>query len=91
MDRPYTKLSLDCRDKRGPLEECAGESLQCSSKLRLSARELVVKPYDADIFFTSTLLGFDESSCAIQADDQAASDLGIQGSTMSGFFDPANR
>ena len=49
-----------------------------------------MKAYDAYILFTSTLLGFDEPSCAIQADDQAASDLGIQSSAMSGFFDPAN-
>ena len=49
-----------------------------------------MKPYDADILFTSTLLGFDEPSCAIQADDQAACDLRIQSSAMSGLFNPVN-
>ena len=49
-----------------------------------------MKPYDAYIFFTSTLLGFDEPSRAIQADDQAASDLRIQSSAMSCFLDPVN-
>lgn len=47
-----------------------------------------MKPYDTHIFLTSTLLRFDKPSCAIQADDQAASDLGIQSSAMSGFLDP---
>ena len=49
-----------------------------------------MKPYDADIFFTSTLLGFDEPSCAIQADDQAARDLRIKSSTMSSLLNPVN-
>ncbi len=47
-----------------------------------------MKPNDADVFFTGTLLGFDEPSCAIQADDQATSDLRIQSSAVSSLFDP---
>lgn len=45
-----------------------------------------MKPYDANILFTSTLLGFDEPSCAIQANDQAASDFGIQSSAVTSLF-----
>ena len=49
-----------------------------------------MKPYNANIFFTSTLLGLDEPSRAIQANDQAASNLGIQSATVSGFLNPVN-
>ena len=49
-----------------------------------------MKPYDTNILFASTLLGFDEPSCAIQADDQTSSDLRIQSSAMASFFDSVN-
>ena len=49
-----------------------------------------MKPYDANIFFTRTLLGLDEPSRTVQANDQAASNLRIQSATVSGFLNPVN-
>ena len=42
---------------------------------------------DADVFFSSTLLRLDEASSAVQTDNEATSDFGIECTTMSCFLD----
>ena len=43
---------------------------------------------DADVFLSSTLLRFYESSRTVNANDETASDLGVECSTVSRFFNP---
>lgn len=87
IDGADAQLSLDGRDDRRSLEECASKVLNRSRHLRLAARQLVVEPNDGNIFLSSALLGFDQTSCAIAADYETACDFGIEGTAMSSFLD----
>jgi hypothetical protein len=42
---------------------------------------------DTDVFFTGGLLRLDEARGVLDADDEAASDLGIEGAGMAGLLD----
>lgn len=42
---------------------------------------------DADVFLAGTLLGLDEASGAVDADDQAAGDFGIESAAVAGLVD----
>jgi hypothetical protein len=81
-----TKLTLDGRDQRGALEERTGKGLESAGELGLAAGQLVVKADDSHILLSGTLLGLDETSGTVNANDQAASDLGIEGTTVSSLF-----
>jgi hypothetical protein len=48
-----------------------------------------VETDDADILLTSTLLRLDKTSSAVNADNQAASDLGIEGTRVTGLLNAA--
>lgn len=56
MDGANTELTLDGGDEWWTLEEGTSQCLQSARKLSLSARNLVVEAYDADIFLSGTLL-----------------------------------
>ena len=88
MDRPYTQLSLDGRDKWWSLEEGTCECFERSRELSFAAWEPVVESYDAYVFFPGTLLGLDKTSCAVEANDQAACDFWIEGSTVTCLLNP---
>lgn len=77
VDGPDTELALDGGDQRGPLEEGTGQSLKGARKLSLSTGDFVVEADDSNIFLSGTLLGLDETSGAVNTDNQAAGDLGI--------------
>lgn len=65
------------------MEERASECLKGAGELRFAAGEFVVEANDADVFFAGALLGFNEPSCAIDADDEAARDFGVKGTAVS--------
>jgi hypothetical protein len=69
MNRSDSKLPLHGGDERWSLEESASKSFQSASELSLSSRQLIMKAYDTNIFFASTLLRFDEAGCPIAAND----------------------
>jgi hypothetical protein len=83
-----TELALDGRNERWPLEKGTGEGLQGTCKLSFATWELVVKTNDTHVFLSSTLLGLDEAGCAIDADNKAASDLGVKSATVTGLLNP---
>lgn len=43
---------------------------------------------NTDVFFSSTLLGFNEPSGAIKTDNEAAGDFRVKSSAVSGLLDP---
>jgi len=86
MNRSDTKLTLDCRDKRRALEQRSSKGLESACKLCLATWEFVVQ---ADIFLPGTLLRLYKSGCSINADNQTASNFGIEGSAVAGLLDSA--
>lgn len=86
VDRSDTELTLDGGDERGTLEQGTGEGLESAGELGLAARQLVVEADDGNIFLSGALLGLDEAGGTVNADNQAASDLGIEGTTVTSLF-----
>lgn len=86
VDGTDTELTLDGRDQRGTLEERTSEGLQSADELSLAAGDLVVKADDTDILLTGTLLGLDQTGGTVNADDETSSNLGIEGTTVTGLL-----
>jgi hypothetical protein len=55
--------------------------------LRLAAGQLVVQTDDTHILLSGSLLRLDETGGAIDADDEAAGDLGIEGTAVASLLD----
>ena len=81
-----TKLALDGRDQRRSLEESTGEGLEGGSEGSLTAGDAVVEADNANVLLTSTLLGLDKSGGTVDADNQAAGDLGIEGTGVTSLL-----
>jgi len=86
VDGSDTELTLDGRDQRRTLEESTSKGLEGAGELGLAAGDLVVKSDNANVLLSGTLLGLDETGGAIDTNDQAASDLGIEGSAVTGLL-----
>jgi hypothetical protein len=91
VDRSDTKLTLDSRDQRRPLEERTGQGLKSSLELSLTTGNLVMKTNDADVFLSGTLLGLDQAGSTVNADDQATGDLRVKSSTVTSLLRPARK
>jgi len=88
VDGTDAELTLNGRDERGTLEESTGEGLESARKLRLATGELVVETDNANVLLSGTLLGLDETGGAVNADNQASSDLGVERSTVTSLLNP---
>ena len=66
-DGADSKLTLDGRDQRGALEQSTGEGLEGLAKGKVSTGNGVMESNDTNVAFSSTLLGLDEASRAINA------------------------
>jgi len=86
VDGTDTQLTLDGGDQGRTLEESTGEGLQSTTELSLATGDLVVETDNANVLLTSTLLGLDQTSSTVNADDQAASDLGIKGTGVTSLL-----
>jgi hypothetical protein len=86
VDGSDTQLSLDGRDQRRALEQGTGEGLEGSGELGLAARQLVMETNDGNILLSSSLLGLDQSSRSVDADNQTSRDLGVEGTTVTGLL-----
>jgi hypothetical protein len=91
VDGSDTELSLDGGDERWSLEEGTGEGLEGARKLCLASRQLVVHADNTHVLLSGSLLGLDETSRAIDADNKTASNLGIEGTAVAGLFNPINQ
>jgi len=69
MNGTNTELAFDSGDEWRTLEEGTGQSLKSARELCLSAGKLLMKADNGDVLFSSTLLGFDETSSTVDADD----------------------
>jgi hypothetical protein len=86
VDGTDTELTLDGRDQGRTLEESTSEGLEGTAELGLATGELVVQTDHADVLLTGTLLGLDQASGTVNADNQAASDLGVESTTVTGLL-----
>lgn len=86
MNGTDTELTLDGGDKWWTLEESTGQGLEGAGELSLATWELVVKANNADVLLSSSLLGLDEASGAVDTDDQAAGNLWIEGSGVTSLL-----
>jgi hypothetical protein len=68
------------------LEESSGERLQSTSKLRFSSWKLVVKADHANVLLSGSLLRLDETSSAVDADDEAAGNFWVKSSTVASLL-----
>lgn len=72
-----TQLALDGRNKRRALEERTRQGLEGLRHLGLTAGYTAVQASNAHILLTSTLLGLDQTSGAVDADNQTAGNFGL--------------
>ena len=86
VDGTDTELALDGRDQGRALEERTSQGLQSAAELSLATRNLVVKADHTDILLTGTLLGLDQAGGAVNADNQAPSNLGVQSTTVTSLL-----
>jgi hypothetical protein len=86
VDGTDTELALDGRNQGRALEQRTGKSLQGAAELSLATGDLVVQADDTDILLTGTLLRLDQTSSAVNADDQAASDLGVKSTAVTSLL-----
>ena len=87
VDGADTELSLDSGNKRRALEESTSEGLKGARELCLSTGELAVQTEDCNIFLSCALLALHEAGSAVNADNQASSDLGVESSRVTGALD----
>jgi hypothetical protein len=91
----HTKLSLNSRNQRRSLEQSTGKVLKCAAQFLL-VLEGIVKPDNADVLLTSTLLGLDQTGSSVNTDNQTTGNLGIESTTVTSLLntedtlDPSN-
>jgi hypothetical protein len=88
VNRSDTKLTLDGGDQRRALEQSTSKSLEGSLELSLTTGDLVVETDHADVLLSGTLLGLDQASSTVNANNQATGNLRIKGATVSSLFRP---
>jgi hypothetical protein len=85
VDSSDSELPLDGGDEGRSLEEGSGESLERPGEGFL-IREGGVKSEDGDVLLSGSLLGLDESSRPVDADDEATGDLWVERSRVTRLF-----
>jgi hypothetical protein len=86
VDGSDTELTLDGRDQRRTLEERTGEGLESAGELSLATGQLVVEADDSHILLSGTLLRLNKTSGAVNADNQATGNLGIEGTAVTSLL-----
>ena len=86
VDGPNPELALDGGNQGGTLEDGAGEGFEGAGDLG-DVGDVGVEAGDADVLLAGALLGLDEASGAVDADDEVAGDLGVEGAGVAGLFD----
>jgi hypothetical protein len=86
VDGTDTELTLDGGNQGRALEERTSEGLKGAAELSLATGDLVVQTDHAHVLLTGTLLGLDQTGGTVNADNQAASDLGVESTTVTGLL-----
>jgi len=84
VDGSHTELLLDGGNKRGSLETGTSEGVEGLLDL-LDLVEALMELENGNVLFSGALLGLDESGGVVDAHDEAASDLGVEGAGVTGF------
>ena len=84
VDGSHTESLLHSRDQRRTLEEGTRESLHSLAELLLTG--VGMKTDHGNVLLTSALLGFYQSSSAVNANNQISCNLRIEGSTVARLF-----
>lgn len=71
------------------MEKSTGEGVNCLLKL-LDFVELLMELYDSNVLFTSGLLSLNETGCVVDAGDETASYLGVEGAGVACLFNLKN-
>lgn len=87
VDGADAELALDGGDDGGPLEEGAAQGLEGAGDGLLAAGDGGVEAHDGDVLLAGALLGLDEAGGAVDADDQAAGNLRVEGAAVAGLLD----
>jgi len=85
VDRTDTQLTLDGRNDGRALEQSTLQVLEGRDDLGL-ASGLVVETNHSHVLLTSGLLGLDQTGGAVDADQQTAGDLGIEGTRVTSLL-----
>ena len=85
VDGPNAQFFFNCGNKRGLLEDRTCQALNCVGKLGFIVN-MVMKFDHGNVLLTSGLLCLNQSSRVVDAHNQAASDLGVEGSGVPSFF-----
>jgi hypothetical protein len=91
VDCSDSELALDSGDQGGALEESAGQGLEGLGELRLATGQLVVQADDAHVLLSGSLLGLDQSSGTVDANNQASGDLGVEGTAVARLLNSTER
>jgi hypothetical protein len=86
VNRTDTQLTLNSRNQRRTLKKGTGKRLEGLGKGSLAAWDLVVETDDSNVFFTGSLLRLDQTSGTVDADNETACDLGIQGTGVTSLL-----
>jgi hypothetical protein len=90
VDGSNAELTFDGGDERWALKQSTSEGFERASELGFTARELFVQTNDTDILLSGPLLRFYETGCAVDADNKASSDLGVERSTVASLLYPVD-
>jgi hypothetical protein len=79
-----SQSALDGGNERRTLVQGTTESLE--GTLNLGLIDFLMETRDGDVLLTGSLLGLDETSGTLNADNQATSDLRVEGTTVTGLL-----
>jgi hypothetical protein len=86
VDGTHAQLALDRRDEGRALEEGASERLETGEELAL-ALQRAVQPQHRHVLLARALLRLDQTRRTVDAHNQAASHLGVEGARVAGLLD----
>lgn len=89
VDCTDAELFLDGRNERWALETGSGQGVKCLLKL-LNFVKFGVQLNNSNVLLTGALLSFDQTSCVVDASDEATGNLWVKGATVTCLIDLKN-
>jgi hypothetical protein len=86
VDRSHTKPSLNGGDQRRALEESTGKAFNGGRK-KVGVGDIVVQTNNSNVFLTGALLGLDQTSRSINANNKATSNSRIKSARVASLLD----
>jgi hypothetical protein len=86
IDRSHTKPSLHGRDQRRALEESTSKAFD-GGREKVGVGDIVVQTNNSNVFLTGALLGLDQTSRSINANNKATSNSRIKSARVASLLD----